>query len=61
MKLTSFADKWERVGVITRYVNKRSRDGAVGGPGYCGSIPGREKRSISSPKDQSGSRTYPVS
>jgi len=46
---------------IIKYVNRRSQDGAVGGPGYCGSIPGRGKRSISSSKDQSGSGTHPVS
>ena len=39
----------------------RSRDGAVGGPEYCGLISGRGKRSISSSTDQSGSGTHPVS
>lgn len=31
------------MGFITKYVNKRIRDGAFGGPGYCGSIPGRAR------------------
>lgn len=56
LKLTSFVDKWERMGFITKYVNRRSQDGAVGGPGYSGSIPGRGKRSISSSKTRVGLR-----